>query len=362
MDTYAVILAGGIGSRFWPMSRQDHPKQFLRVFDSETLIQGTFGRLQGLVPPENVYVVTNERYVEKTREQLPAIPPDHILAEPVGKNTAPAIMYAADKLYARDPEAIMVVLPADHIIRNVRRFQEVLRVAIQAAQEPDSLITIGIKPTHPETGYGYIQFEGHVDEMNAEPLRTYRVKAFAEKPNLETAERFIAAGDFLWNSGMFIWRADSIIHAVQKYLPQLYTAFRPLMDAIDTEREAEMLRKAYEQAPKISIDYGVMERAEKVYVVPGDFGWNDVGDWRAVYELSEKDELGNALKANAVALNTTRCLVESNIPERLVALVGVKDLVVVDTHDALLVCHRDAAQEVKKVVDYLHAHQMTRYI
>ncbi len=362
MNTYAVILAGGIGSRFWPMSRQDHPKQFLRVFGNETLIQGTFGRLQGLIPSDHVYIVTNDRYVTRTHEQLPAIPSDHILAEPMGKNTAPAIMYAAVKLHALDPEAIMIVLPADHVIRNIRRFHEVLRVAIEAAHEPDALVTIGIKPTHPETGYGYIQFDGHIDEIDVETPRVYHVKAFAEKPNLETAERFIAAGDFLWNSGMFVWRVDSILHAIQKYLPELYRAFEPLMEAVGTDRENELLKQAYEQAPKISIDYGVMERAEKVYVVPGDFGWSDVGDWRAVYELSEKDELGNALKANAVALNTARCLVESTSSERLIALVGVRDLVVVDTDDALLVCHRDAAQDVKKVVDYLHAHQMTRYI
>ena len=355
---YAVIMAGGIGSRFWPKSRKAHPKQFLNVFGDATLIQNTVARLQGVVPPERCFVVTHERYREQTLDQLPAVPEENILTEPVSRNTAPCIAYAAIKISAIDPEATMIVLPADHLIKNVRQFHNVLRVAIEKAQEPGALVTIGITPTHPETGYGYIQFDGQID-MD-EPPRPFPVRTFAEKPDIETAEHFIDSGDFLWNSGMFIWRADSILQQMQKHLPDAYEAFEPLKEALGTEKEREALVKAFQSCPHISIDYGVMERADSVYVVPGSFGWNDVGDWRAVYGLSDKNDRGNAIQGNVIMQDSSRCLVHAD--GRLVVLVGMHDAVVVDTNDAVLVCHRESAQEVKNVVDYLRAHQLEEYV
>ena len=352
-------MAGGIGSRFWPQSRKDNPKQFLQVFGESTLIQNTVARLQGMVPPERVYVVTHERYVDQTREQLPAVPRENILAEPIARNTAPCIAFAAVKLLARDPDATMVVLPADHVIRNVERFQHVLHVAIEKAQNDRSLVTIGITPTHPETGYGYIQFDGPTEDSTDEPA-AYRVKTFAEKPDIATAERFLDSGDFLWNSGMFVWRADTILEEVRSHLPQAYEAFEPLTTAIGGPGEEQAIEDAYSHSPHISIDYGVMERAEKVYVVPGSFGWSDVGDWRAVYELSNKNGHGNALLGNVIVHDSSRCLVQAD--DRLVVLVGIHDAVVVDTGDAVLICNRESAQQVKNVVDYLHAHQLEDYV
>lgn len=354
---YAVIMAGGIGSRFWPASRKEHPKQFLDVFGQGTLIQNTVARLQGFIPPERCLIVTHERYIELTKKQLPAVPEENILAEPISRNTAPCIAYAAATLVDRDPDATMVVLPADHVIGNVEQFHKTLNVARDAAQEPDALVTIGIEPTYPATGYGYIQYDGSAEqekELQAHPVRT-----FAEKPDQSTAERFIDAGDFLWNSGMFIWRADTILDQIGTHLPEAHEAFEPVRDAGD-DVDDETLTQAFRQSPRISIDYGVMEQAESVYVVPGSFDWNDVGDWRAVYDLSDKNELGNVIRGNVIMQDSSRCYVQTE--DRLVVLVGIHDMVVVDTDDAVLVCDRESAQQVKQVVEYLHAHQFDEYV
>lgn len=354
--THAVIMAGGIGARFWPRSRKAQPKQFLNVFGEGTLIQNTVARLQGVVPPEQIYVVTNERYRGITADQLPALPQENILAEPFSRNTAPCILYAAMKIAEKDPDATMVVLPSDHVISNVRRLHEVINVAIEQAQENGALVTIGIEPTHPATGYGYVQFES----SDMEDLRASRVKTFAEKPDVATAERFLDSGDFLWNSGMFVWRTQTIIDAVARLMPDLHEAFQPLDAAINTPAEDKALRDSFSKCKSISIDYGVMERAEKVYVVPGNFGWSDVGDWRAVYDLNPKDAHGHAILGQAVTYNSSRCLVSSD--ERLVVLVGMHDTVVIDTDDAVLVCNRENSQQVKAVVDYLHANQLDDFV
>ena len=364
-------MAGGVGSRFWPRSRRSNPKQFLDVFGSASLIQNTYARLQPLVEPENVLVVTNADYVDKTREHLPAVPSANILGEPVARNTAPCIALAAAKLIAQDPDATMVVLPADHLIANVGRFHEVLKAAIEAAQPegdgPGPLVTIGIRPTHPETGYGYIQFDadgdadGVRDDGPADAPRAHHVLTFAEKPDLLTAERFLDAGDFLWNSGMFIWRADAILAAFERYLPKVHRLFAPLADAFGTDGEAEAIATAYERSPKISIDYGILEQADRVLVVPGSFGWSDVGDWRAVHELADKDEAGNRAEGNVILQDTARSFARS-ADGRLLVLVGMQDAVVVDTGDAVLVCHREQAQKVKDVVDFLGVHGMEEYV
>ena len=362
---HAVIMAGGVGARFWPRSRQARPKQFLDVFGPSSLIQNTAQRLQGLVEPGQTYVVTNAAYVGQTQEHLPAVPAHNILAEPVARNTAPCIAYAARSILAEDPDAVMVVLPADHLIRNVARFQAVIRAAAQRAQTPGPdgrhpLVTIGITPTHPETGYGYIQFE---DEEEGDPNpHASPVRTFAEKPDLATAERFLDAGDFLWNAGMFIWRADAVLAAIDRHLPEVAEAFAGIGSAASTPESA--VKAAYEQTPKISIDYGVMERAtaagDPVFVVPGSFGWSDVGDWRAVYALAEKDAAGNATEGEVILHNAARCYARAD--GRLIALVGVQDVAVIDTGDAVLVCDIEQAQQVKNIVDFLGSRGMTEYV
>jgi len=355
---HAVIMAGGIGSRFWPRSRRAHPKQFLSIVDEDTMIQATVARLHGLVPTENIYVVTNERYVDQTRAQLPALPEENILAEPISRNTAPCIAYAAHHIRRKDADATMIVLPADHIIKDVRTFHEALKVAIDKAQEERSLVTLGIEPTYPATGYGYIQFDP--DDAAADgSLAAMFVRTFAEKPNIETAERFLDSGDFLWNSGMFIWRVDSILHAVEKFLPDVQSAFAWMEDD-SAEESFTALAQSFRACPSISIDYGVMERADKVYTVPGSFDWNDVGDWKAVYDISESGASGNVIQGQAIMHDAKNCLVQSD--KRLIAVVGVDDLVVVDTDDALLVCHREASQRVKNVVDYLYTNDLDSFV
>ena len=378
MALHAVIMAGGVGSRFWPRSRRATPKQFLDVFGDASLIQNTFARLQPLVEPDNVWVVTHQDYVETTRQHLPAVPADHILGEPVARNTAPCVALAAARLLADDPDATMIVLPADHLIANVGRFHQILQAAVQAAQpepgETGALVTIGIRPTHPETGYGYVQYDADGDgrpdgdaTSRALPAgdkgtpRAYSVLTFAEKPDLPTAERFLDAGDFLWNSGMFIWRADTVLAAFERYLPKVWRLFAPLVEAFGTDGEAAAIADAYERSPKISIDYGIMEQADRVLVVPGAFGWSDVGDWRAVHDIADKDDAGNRAEGNVILQDTARSFARSS-DGRLLVLVGMEDALVVDTGDAVLVCHREQAQKVKDVVDFLGVHGMDEYV
>ncbi len=364
MALYAVIMAGGVGSRLWPRSRKHTPKQFLDVFNDASLIQNTFARLQPLVPPERVYVVTNRRSVAQTREHLPAVPAENILAEPAARNTGPAIAFAAATLRAKDPDAVMIVLSADHAIRNVAGFQEVLKASIEKAEDPGALITVGVEPTYPETGYGYLQYDA--SQGKADTPQAYVVRTCAEKPDLATAERFLDSGDFLWNSGIFVWRADSVLDQMQRYLPEVYDAFAPVEDAVRSGDEAAIeaaVEAAFQQTPSISIDYGVMEPAapdENTWVVPGSFGWSDVGDWRAVYAVLDKDEAGNAVEGDVLLHNASRCYVRAH--DRLVVLVGVRDLAVVDAGDAVLVSSLDATQQVKNVVDYLGSHGQEEFL
>ena len=358
MKLYAVIMAGGVGSRFWPRSRQNRPKQFLNVLDEATMIQNTVSRLTGLVSPEDVYVATHARYADITQRQLPYIPAENLLFEPISRNTAPCIAYAAARIHARDPEGIMMVLPSDHVIEDVGRFQDVLRAAVTQAATPGALVTLGIQPTHPATGYGYIQFDGNLADASDSP-EAFVVKTFAEKPDLATAENFLDSGDFLWNSGMFIWRADSVLNAIEEHLPDLHTAFEEARPSFLTDREPAAVRRAFDLSPNISVDYGIMEKASGVYVVPGSFGWNDVGDWKAIYDLSAKDDRQNALEGKAIVVDSSDCMVHRDTSEeRTIALVGMTDTFVVETDDAILVCHKDATQQVKHVVEYLRAHQL----
>jgi mannose-1-phosphate guanylyltransferase len=346
MKLYAVIMAGGVGSRFWPRSRAASPKQLLNIFGEETMIQGTVNRLKGLVNNNDIFVITNKIQKDKIIEQLPEVPAENIIAEPFGKNTAPCVALSAAIINKLNPDGVILTLPADHLILDEKKFRNTLTNAAEFAYSKDSLVTIGITPTRPETGYGYIQMN---DEEVAQGI--HKVETFAEKPNFATAKRFVKSGDFFWNSGMFIWRSDSILNELEEYMPDLYNKILDVREAYGTDNFEETLLNIYGQLKSISIDYGVMEKSKKVYLIKGDFIWNDVGSWEAVYQLSEQDKNGNVLIGDVYTENTLGSYIKNE--NKFTAVIGVENVVVIETDDALLIVNRNEAQNVKNVVDYL---------
>ena len=342
---HAVILAGGRGTRFWPRSRRRRAKQVLAVVGQHTLIQQTLTRLRPLVSTERIWIITNGHLRNEIVRQLPGVPPAQIIAEPVQRNTAAAIGLAAHLVRKRNPEAVMGVFPADHLISKEDRFLKVLQTAIAGADQ-GSIVVLGIKPRWPETGYGYVQFEKR-PTMTGNP-RQYRVARFREKPDLAMAKRFLKSGIHFWNSGMFVWRAQTILDALERYLPKTAELLRDVSNGASLE-------KLYPQCENISIDYAVLEKAKNVAGIPCDIGWNDVGSWNAVYDLLPRDGHGNALRGQGWLLDSKRNYVDA--PGKMVATIGVQDLVIVDTPDALLVCHRDRAQDVSKIVQWLEEHR-----
>lgn len=357
----AVIMAGGVGTRFWPRSREKSPKQFLEIIGKKTMIQTTVERLDKFVRIQDIFVVTNKTQQALVKKQIPELPEENIITEPVGRNTAPCIGLAAMHVLNLDPDAVMVVLPSDHLIQKVDEFQRVLSVAVETAYKSSSLLTIGITPTHPETGYGYIQmFDEKGDHNPYFDKGVLKVKTFAEKPNLATAEKFLKSGDFLWNSGMFVWRADAILNQMQTCLPDMFAELAKIRQVLGTPQYQSTLDKVYGLIRGISIDYGVMEKAEAVYVIPGDFGWNDVGSWREVLKVSGKDDNGNSINGKVISRDAKNCLVYS--PDKLVAVIGAEDLVIINTDDAILVCKSNRSQDVKEIADYLRRKQMNEYL
>ncbi len=343
---YVAIMAGGIGSRFWPMSRTDFPKQFLDILGTgKTLIQQTFDRYKKLVPPENIFVITAKEYAGIVQKQLPELKHENILAEPSRKNTAPCIAYVAFKLLQKDPKALMIAAPADHLIMETDEFLKTVKKALDFVNHFDALVTIGVKPTYPNTGYGYIQHE----TIEAVP-DVYKVKTFTEKPNTELAKTFIASGDFLWNAGIFTWKVKSILSAFEKYLPEIYDVFASEKDKFNTPQETEAIETIYPQCTNISVDFGVMENADNVYLVPASFSWSDLGTWNSAWEIMEKDYFGNAVSGKKVmVVDAKNCMVY--VPEnKLVLLQGLDDFIVVDTKDVLLVCKKEKEQEIKDYV------------
>lgn len=346
MELFAVIMAGGVGARFWPRSKQTKPKQLLRIFGDNTMLQDTIGRLEGLVKPENIYIITNRIQKPRVIKQIPEIPEQNIIDEPFGKNTAPCIGLASILIAQKNPQAVTITLPADHLIKDKNEFQRVIKKAANFAYKSKGLVTIGITPTRPETGYGYIQLD---DKPYEEEI--YPVKTFAEKPNIATARRFIKSGDFLWNSGMFVWRTDVILEEIRIYLPDLFEGLEELKKAIGHNNFNRVLTSVYEQLKSISIDYGIMEKSKDVYLIKGNFDWNDVGSWEAVYQISEKDDEANAKIGDIYTGDTNNSYIFS--PNKFTAVIGVSDLIVIDAKDALLICNRENAQDVKLVVDFL---------
>lgn len=343
---YAVIMAGGRGERFWPRSRTALPKQFLNLIGRKTMLQLTVERVEDLVGIQNTYIVAGEDFKEVILEQLPNLPEENIIIEPFGRDTAAAIGLAALVLERKNPKDVMVVLPADHYISDVERFREVLKGAVAAAGRGEEIITLGITPHRPETGYGYICRGEVLDIFNGTPA--CRVASFLEKPDYHRALEFISSGNYLWNSGMFIWRIDLIIQLINKHTPRLAEGLQKIGQALGGGRYAEVLAEVYAGLPKISVDYGILEKADRMLVMPGDFGWDDIGSWTALERYSGKDENGNSLEGDGVLIDTRDTYVYS--PGKTVALIGVENLIVVNDRDTLLICHRDRAQEIKRAV------------
>lgn len=343
---YVAIMAGGIGSRFWPKSRTSFPKQFLDILNTgKTLIQWTFERYARFLPTENIYVVTSEEYVPIVLEQLPGINPANVLAEPSRKNTAPCVAYISHKLLQRDPEASLIVAPSDHMVLDTDAFEKVTLKALDFAVESKAFVTLGIKPTYPNTGYGYIQHETEAAGDNI-----YKVKTFTEKPDLEIAKTFLASGDFLWNAGIFIWQVKSVVDAFEQYQPEMNDLFVAEKTNLNTDQEKEAINRIYPMCTNISIDYAIMEKADNVYVIPSSFGWSDLGTWNSAYDNLEKDYLGNAVAGNNVMIvDTTKCMISAP-HDKLLLLQGLEDFIVVDTTDALLICKKDKEQEIKEYV------------
>ena len=352
---YAVILAGGVGTRLWPRSRQATPKQMLDlVRPGITMLQDTCDRVRPLVPPDRLYVVAGESYRALVQEQLPDMPPDNFLGEPLGRGTAPAIGLAAVHIRRKDPGAVMMVLPADHIVLDVGAYRRALAVAAAHARN-GYLVTLGIQPRGPETGYGYIE-RGRL-LPRADGGVAYRVARFVEKPDRPTAERFLVSGRFYWNGGIFVCRPRDMLSEIERLLPDLARALAEVEGALDEGNAADTIARLWPDVPNITIDYGVMERAERVAVVPLDAGWSDVGTWSSLSEVLPSDAAGNVvLQGDHVAVDTSGTVVYSHRPERVIATIGLHDFVVVDTGDALLVCPKDRAQDVKKVVEILKQH------
>ncbi len=339
-------MAGGVGSRFWPISRNAKPKQFLDILDTgRSFIRATFERFRPIVPVENFLVVTNSGYRDLVLQQLPELRPSQVLGEPIGRNTAPCIAYATFRTLAVDPDAEMIVTPADHLILNDAEFCKAVEECAAFAHDHNALMTIGLKPTRPDTGYGYIQ----IGEAEGKGL-ICKVKTFTEKPNAEMAQVFVDSGEFFWNSGIFVWKARAIREALTRFLPDTTQLFEAVGEAYNTENEQERIDQVYAECRPISIDFAVMEKASNVYVRCSDFGWSDVGTWGSLYQNSEKDDNGNVVPQHCLTYNTRNCIIKTP-PDMLAVVEGLDDYIVVQSGNALMVCPKSNEQNVKKYID-----------
>lgn len=346
---YAVIMAGGIGSRFWPMSTSSLPKQFLDILGTgQTLLQQTVSRLSGICPIENILVVTHQSYREVVKQQLPNLPDGNLLLEPARRNTAPCIAYAAFKIRERNPRASMIVCPADHLVTREEDFARVINQAAEVSSNCDCLFTLGITPHRPDTGYGYIQY---AEETLPNQTGIHKVKTFTEKPDLEHAQMFLQSGDFLWNSGIFIWSVPSILAALEKHLPDLYQAFAQGTGKLDNQHEERFIQEVYPSCENESIDYGVMEKARNVYVLPADFGWSDLGTWGSLAEHMKEDEHGNARVARNILLHDSKDNIIRLPNDKVAVIQGLEGYIVVDAGNRLLICKKDQEQDIKAFVN-----------
>lgn len=360
-NNYCVIMAGGIGSRFWPMSRTTTPKQFLDILGTgETLIQQTVNRFRKICPIENIFIVTNDLYQEQVKEQIPDLDEDQILCEPMRRNTAPCIAYANYKIQSINPNANIVVAPSDHIILKEDVFIDVIKSALETTAHNDCLITLGIQPSRPDTGYGYIQFDKNKKDERDE--RIYKVKNFTEKPKLELAEEFLKSGDFLWNAGIFVWSLKSIQNAFKTHLADVHTIFEEGIGMYNTQREELFIENAYSICKNISIDYGIMEKARNVYVLSSDFGWSDLGTWGSLYATRDKDENQNSIIGKNVMTYDTKNSIVNVKGNRLVVLQGLDDYIVVDDNNILLICKKSDEQSIRQIVNDVKATKGDKFV
>ncbi len=356
MNSTALIMAGGRGERFWPKSRKNMPKQFLSLTDDgKTMIQLTVERISSIVKLEDIYISTNKDYKTLVLKQLPGLPEKNVLCEPVGRNTAPCIGLGAMHIAKKYDDAMMFVLPSDHLIKFNNMFLRTLQDASEVAEKGENLVTIGIAPDYPETGYGYIKFDPEITEG-----RSYKVDRFVEKPNLEAAKEYLATEEYLWNSGMFVWKISSILKNIQRFMPDTYEALKRIHATIGTEQEETVLEKEFYGIQSQSIDYGIMEKAEDIYILPGTFGWDDVGSWLAVERIKKSNEFGNVVNGNIITVNTNNCVIQGE--KKLIATVGLEDMIIVDTEDATLICAKDHAGDIKKVLENLKICNREEYI
>lgn len=346
-NLYVVLMAGGIGTRFWPYSRNAKPKQYLDVLGTgKTLIQSTYDRFAPLCPKENILIVTNEELADITKEQL-QLGDEQVLVEPMRKNTTPCIAYASYRIAKKNPNAVMVVSPADHLILNEVEFQNTVKRSVADAKGADKLVTMGIKPTRPETGYGYIQYLAGSGQLK-------KVKTFTEKPALALAKKFIDSGDFVWNSGIFVWSVTAIVKALEKFQPEIAEAFEDASAKFYTNEESKAIQSAYAQSKNISIDYGVMEKADNVYVYPSDFAWSDLGSWSSLHEIKEKDSNRNVVQANAMVYETRNSVIKGS-PEKLIVVQGLDGYLVGEFDNVIIVCQKDKEELFRVFVNDLKA-------
>lgn len=344
---YAIIMAGGVGSRFWPVSRTSFPKQFIDIAGTgKSLIQATFDRFKSIVPVENIFILTNEKYQDLVLSQLPEITEDQVLCEPAMRNTAPCIAYASHKIYAKDPDAALVIAPSDHLILDTVQFGKDVTNALKMASDGEVLITLGIQPSRPDTGYGYINFDSE-DVGNG----FHKVKKFTEKPVREVAEEFVASGEYLWNAGIFIWSAAVALKGFQTHLPELNALFSGAASLYNTPEEKHFIEQNYADCENISIDYGLMERADNVLVLPVDFGWSDLGTWASLYELAGKDDAENVLvpSGNSILYNTSGCMINMPAGKKLIVK-GLSNYIIAESNNTLMIVPRASEQEVKQIV------------
>ena len=357
-NSYCVIMAGGAGTRFWPVSRQQHPKQFLDILGTgKTLLQQTFARFEKIIPKENIFIVTSRSYKELVLQQLPELNPQGLLLEPMRRNTAPCIAYAVHKINAENPKAQIVVAPSDHLILQEDAFLEQVSKGFDFCAEHDAIVTLGIKPSRPDTGYGYIQFVGEISDTSV-----CKVKTFTEKPNIDLAKSFVASGDFLWNSGLFISSVFSMIKAFDIHLPEMNQIFTEGKSAYNTEVEQSFLDRAYMPCTNISIDYGIIEKAENVYVIPSEFGWSDLGTWGSLYENADKDKGGNALVGKRTILSDSQNCVVHMPNDKLAVIHGLDGFIVVESDGILLICKKEQEQEIRQLVNRVKTYVGERYL
>ena len=360
-NNYCVIVAGGIGSRFWPMSRTSHPKQFMDILGTgQTLLQQTYDRFLRLCPKENIYIVTNESYIGLVKEQIAGIKMDNILSEPSRKNTAPCVAYACYKIAQMNPAAVTVIAPSDHLILKEDTFVKAIKSCYKKAESEDCLVTLGIRPSRPDTGYGYIQYTEPV--KNEKDKRMKKVKTFTEKPDLDMAKFFMQSGDFLWNSGIFIWSVKSIINAFEKHCPEIDSIFKEGNNVYNTPKEEAFINNVYSNCKNISIDYAIMEKADNVYVRSSVIGWSDLGTWGSLYDHIKQDKNGNAIVGkNVMAYDSNNCIV--NVPkDKLVIMQGLNDYIVVESDGILLICKKEDEQQIRTFVNDVKVRKGEKFV